>query len=363
MFISQNAHIGLCVNDAALPDATSNIDFNNRATYWLAQQQLTHAVDSLNSYINYTVIDLVKGSNPQVQKHQKVKELLSRFCKSDGKGGRPNLKDCEAREVLELLGINFSETTSLIIETRHCAIHHGGRDKDGKVLGMLTSQDLSPARPTIPLQVDSEGVLLLSRSTGEWAFEHVLFLIQDVDHILATQFGLMAYEYAIPPITRKFSPRKHDSSNTHFYSPNTTSDRHKIEAPLLDSTPSIPIVIESDLSGFKLTEQLVEWLTNYAIKYAEAFNIRAVARNRSLNFGAGLDFPEHYSKVTFGCDGKDIRSDLCIRGQVSQGRVSVYIQTGKIPLREFSHLECSIDAVNHLKNCVENSYTTILSGS
>ena len=362
MFISQNAHIGFRANDAALPDATHNLDFNNRATYWLAQQQLTHAVDSLNSYISYAVVDLIRGGEPQVLSHKKAQALQTRFCESDRRGGRPNLKDYEAREMLELLGINLAELTWLVIETRHCAIHHNGRDKDGKVWSMLTSLSSSQMPSSIPLQVDKDGVILLSKATGEWAFDHVLILIQEIDHVLVTKFGLAACEYAFPTIIRKFAPQKHEPDNGPFYSPNAAGDDLKIEKPLLDPPPSVPDVVCSASSGFKLADVLVRWLTDYAVRYAQAYKIRVVSQSRSVNFGAGLPLPEHYSQVIFSADGREVRSSLCIRGQVSPAGVSVYIQTERTPLRVFSHLECGVEAINHLEQCIEGAYQNITSG-
>ena len=168
---------------------------------YLSVQQICHAADTLNSYCDSILADILDANPADWEnlktffgKQSTLERTSERLRSHRQNGARTALRDG--------IGPYWHPESDVICELRNKLVHQGGSDPDRKVQQEIDSKngnwciiqpdDLVPG--VIPVSY-SEDDLAVNAQTGYWACRHVQSHIHSMDQNLCARFSLKRVRY------------------------------------------------------------------------------------------------------------------------------------------------------------------------
>lgn len=168
---------------------------------YLSVQQICHAADTLNSYCDSILAEILEASPAEWEnvkalfgKQSSLEKTLPRLRSHQQTGARKALRDG--------IGPYWHPESDVICELRNKLVHQGGRDSDRKVQQEIESKNGSwciiqpddlPAG-VIPISYSGDD-LVVDAQTGYWACRHVQNHIHGMDQNLCARFSLKRMRY------------------------------------------------------------------------------------------------------------------------------------------------------------------------
>lgn len=172
-----------------------NWRFFSAMEQYLSVQQICHAGDTLNSYCDSILADILHASPSE---WTNVKTLLRRTDLQDTIDRLRNHRQLGAREALrDGITTFWSPESDVIIALRNKLVHQGGHDKDREVEKMIASKNgqwcsiypMDLPKDVVPIAYSGDD-LVVDAQTGAWACRHVQNHIHIMDQSLCHRFSL-----------------------------------------------------------------------------------------------------------------------------------------------------------------------------
>jgi len=279
-------------SDAARNDAhcttayQPNLRFNESLEYYLGAQQVIHSADTLNSYCQSILAEILSHApetwekiKPTLDTKKSIQnyiDVLRSHCGIDG----------QIREVLrDHLQCNWSPESDVVVKLRNKFVHQNGHDPNREVEKVILSKKdewsiISPVEligKPIPVRYENDHWLQANAELGHWAClhisNHIHFMDQNVSHV----YRLPKDRWQPRPVSRQIGATVHPNNPT-WLAPGQSLTQSTMEIQS-DNEPKIvyPKAKEEDILCSKTWRTWQDLLESEIEPYIKKLNLQLVA--------------------------------------------------------------------------------------
>lgn len=366
-------------SDAARNDANCsgpnppNIRFNQSLEYYLGSQQVVHAADTLNSYCQSILAeilthaphlwDTVKPVLDTSKTREKYIEILKNHRGTDGRV-RNALRD----------GVQcyWSPESDVVAKLRNKFVHQNGHDLDREIEQEILSKngqwcDIPPEElinQPIPVRYGADNWLEADAALGNWACLHIRNHIHLMDQNVCHVHNLPRERWRPRPVSRQIA------SVVNLYKavgiapgqPLTTMD--KIVSKPEKSKDDWPKAKEEDVMCSKVWKEWQDVVLKSVESYIEQLNLHQTAQRAGI---VGSVLPHtlagqerHFEWSLLPPDPHEHRNPetVCIRLRENKLKPFLTVWGKSSVLRDFQEGQEDA-ALEYLKDCIDKTLTTV----
>jgi len=347
--------------------------------YYLGSQQITHAADTLNSYCQSILGEVVKANEEAWEKIKNSFKFKDREVAATA-FFQHRAGDGSVREALrDKLKCFWSPESDVVAKLRNKLVHQNGHDPEREVEKEIDSKNgqWCPIMPpmwigkSIPVRYDAGDWLAADAEIGLWANSHVRHHIHLMDQNLCHVYSLPRERWVPRTVSRKIASTPLSNSYRGIAPGQSLSS---LESTMSTSTPQqnvqpndasspYPKPSDEEIACAKRWHSSGKSLSDFVTDYAAKLNLRTIGRANRLagvilsHTRRGHDCHFEWTFVPNDSDDEGNPEIVSIRLRQKEFKPFITIWGTRSEMRDFEDTGEHAAVLEYLKDCIDKTLT------